>query len=134
MIPFEELGLNENLLAAVTELGFENPTTIQEKSIPVLLSGTKDFIGLAQTGTGKTAAFGLPLLQLVDAGDKFPQALVVCPTRELCIQIVNEIELFKKHVRGMHVVAVYGGASVVLITNSPRPTLSDTSSTARTSP
>jgi ATP-dependent RNA helicase DeaD len=112
MIRFEELGLNENLLAAVTELGFENPTTIQEKSIPVLLSGTKDFIGLAQTGTGKTAAFGLPLLQLVDAADKFPQALIVCPTRELCIQIVNEIELFKKHVRGMHVVAVYGGASI----------------------
>ena len=112
MASFEELGLNEHLLASVAELGFENPTAIQEKAIPVLLSGTKDFIGLAQTGTGKTAAFGLPLLQLVAVADKHPQALVVCPTRELCIQIVNEIEIFKKRVRGMHVVAVYGGASI----------------------
>lgn len=112
MASFEELGLNEHLLASITELGFENPTAIQEKAIPVLLSGTKDFIGLAQTGTGKTAAFGLPLLQLVAVADKYPQALIVCPTRELCIQIVNEIEIFKKRVRGMHVVAVYGGASI----------------------
>ncbi len=109
---FESLGLQENLLQAVTELGFEQPTQIQEKAIPVLLSGTKDFIGLAQTGTGKTAAFGLPLLQLIDEAKKFPQALIVCPTRELCIQIVNEIELFKKHIRGISVVAVYGGASI----------------------
>src|SRR6478736_8867787 len=112
MMSFEELGLNEQLLASITQLGFETPTAIQEKAIPVLLSGTKDFIGLAQTGTGKTAAFGLPLLQLISATDKYPQALVVCPTRELCMQIVNEIELFKKHVRGMHVVAVYGGTSI----------------------
>ncbi len=77
-----------------------------------MLSGTKDFIGLAQTGTGKTAAFGLPLLQLVSVTDKHPQALIVCPTRELCIQIVNDIELFKKQVRGISVVAVYGGASI----------------------
>jgi ATP-dependent RNA helicase DeaD len=112
MASFEDLGLNEQLLSSVKQLGFETPTAIQEKAIPVLLSGTKDFIGLAQTGTGKTAAFGLPLLQLVSASDKFPQALIVCPTRELCIQIVNEIELFKKHVRGINVVAVYGGASI----------------------
>jgi len=109
---FEDLGLNEQLLSSIAALGFETPTAIQEKAIPVLLSGTKDFIGLAQTGTGKTAAFGLPLLQLVSATDKFPQALIVCPTRELCIQIVNEIELFKKNVRGLRVVAVYGGASI----------------------
>src|SRR3954447_21153469 len=109
---FEELGLNEQLLTSIKQLGFETPTTIQEKAIPVLLSGTKDFIGLAQTGTGKTAAYGLPLLQLADAEKKYPQALVVCPTRELCIQIVNETELFKKHIRGVHVVAVYGGASI----------------------
>lgn len=109
---FEELGLNEQLLASITALGFETPTPIQQKAIPVLLSGTKDFIGLAQTGTGKTAAFGLPLLQLVSVADRYPQALIVCPTRELCIQIVNEIELFKKQVRGIHVVAVYGGASI----------------------
>src|SRR6476660_1111106 len=112
MTTFEGLGLEEKLLKAVSELGFEEPTTNQEKAIPVLLSGTKDFVGLAQTGTGKTAAFGLPLLQLIDAGKKHPQALAVCPTRELCMQIVNEIELFKKHIRGAHVVAVYGGASI----------------------
>ncbi|WP_153796215.1 DEAD/DEAH box helicase [Foetidibacter luteolus] len=114
MITFEELGLEERLVKATSELGFVNPTAIQEKAIPVLLSGTKDLIGLAQTGTGKTAAFGLPLLQLIDAEKKYPQALVVCPTRELCLQIVNEIELFKKHIRGVHVVAVYGGASIGL--------------------
>ncbi len=112
MITFEELGLEERLVKATSELGFVTPTTIQEKAIPVLLSGTKDFIGLAQTGTGKTAAFGLPLLQLIDNEKKYPQALVVCPTRELCIQIVNEIELFKKHIRSVSVVAVYGGASI----------------------
>lgn len=112
MASFEELGLQEKLLKAVQELGFTQPTPIQEKAIPVLLSGTKDIIGLAQTGTGKTAAFGLPLLQLIDPGKKFPQALIVCPTRELCMQIVNEIEIFKKHSPGIHVVAVYGGASI----------------------
>ncbi|RFM28755.1 DEAD/DEAH box helicase [Deminuibacter soli] len=112
MITFEELGLDARLVQATSELGFVNPTTIQEKAIPVLLSGTKDFIGLAQTGTGKTAAFGLPLLQLIDAQAKHPQALVVCPTRELCLQIVNELELFKKHIKGVLVTAVYGGTSI----------------------
>ena len=113
MALFEELGLQEKLLKAVGELGFTQPTPIQEKAIPVLLSGTKDLIGLAQTGTGKTAAFGLPLLQLVEGtAKKFPQALIICPTRELCLQIVNEIELFKKHLHGVHVVAVYGGSSI----------------------
>jgi ATP-dependent RNA helicase DeaD len=114
MALFEELGLQENLLKAVSELGFTQPTPIQEKAIPVLLSGTKDLIGLAQTGTGKTAAFGLPLLQLIETGKKFPQALIICPTRELCLQIVNEMELFKKHLHGVHVVAVYGGASITM--------------------
>ena len=112
MITFEELGLEERLVKATSELGFVNPTSIQEKAIPVLLSGTKDFIGLAQTGTGKTAAFGLPLLQVINESDKYPQALVVCPTRELCIQIVNEIELFKKHIQAINVIAVYGGTSI----------------------
>jgi len=109
---FEELGLQENLLKSVGELGFTQPTPIQEKAIPVLLSGTKDLIGLAQTGTGKTAAFGLPLLQLIETKEKYPQALIICPTRELCLQIVNEVELFKKHLAGVHVVAVYGGSSI----------------------
>lgn len=112
MTTFEDLGLDERLVRATSELGFVSPTEIQEKGIPVLLRGTKDFIGLAQTGTGKTAAFGLPLLHVIDEDQKHPQALVVCPTRELCIQIVNEIELFKKHLKGVHVVAVYGGASI----------------------
>jgi ATP-dependent RNA helicase DeaD len=112
MTTFEGLGLDAKLVQATNALGFKHPTPIQEQAIPVLLSGTKDLVGLAQTGTGKTAAFGLPLLQLVDAAQRYPQALVVCPTRELCIQIVNEIELFKKFMPGMHVVAVYGGASI----------------------
>lgn len=112
MASFEELGLQEKLLKSVEELGFTQPTPIQEKAIPVLLSGTKDLIGLAQTGTGKTAAFGLPLLQLIENGKKYPQALIICPTRELCLQIVSELELFKKHSPGIHVVAVYGGASI----------------------
>src|SRR5215213_2267212 len=113
MASFEELGLQEKLLKAIGELGYTQPTPIQEKAIPVLLSGTKDLIGLAQTGTGKTAAFGLPLLQLVEGTKKkFPQALIICPTRELCLQIVNEMELFKKHLAAIHVVAVYGGASI----------------------
>src|SRR6185503_4863414 len=109
MMTFEGLGLDSRLIQATDELGFKIPTPIQEKAIPVLLSGTKDLVGLAQTGTGKTAAFGLPLLQLVESKDRYPQALIVCPTRELCLQIVNEIELFKKFVIGMNVLAVYGG-------------------------
>ncbi|HEX6428410.1 MAG TPA: DEAD/DEAH box helicase, partial [Niastella sp.] len=112
MITFDALGLDERLIQATNALGFTNPTPIQEKAIPVLLSGTKDLVGLAQTGTGKTAAFGLPLLQVVNIDQKHPQALVVCPTRELCMQIVNEIELFKKFIPGMFVVAVYGGTPI----------------------
>lgn len=114
MMTFEGLGLDPRLVQATDALGFKQPTPIQEQAIPVLLSGTKDLVGLAQTGTGKTAAFGLPLLQLVDAGQKYPQALVVCPTRELCMQIVNEVELFKKFIPGMNVLAVYGGTSIGL--------------------
>ncbi|HCL83974.1 MAG TPA: ATP-dependent RNA helicase [Chitinophagaceae bacterium] len=112
MSTFEGLGLQENLLKAVTALGYTQPTPIQEKAIPVLLSGTKDLVGLAQTGTGKTAAFGLPLLHLLNVEQKIPQALVVCPTRELCLQIVSELELFKKFMTGVQVLAVYGGASI----------------------
>jgi len=112
MITFDALGLDERLIQATNALGFVNPTPIQEQAIPVLLSGTKDLVGLAQTGTGKTAAFGLPLLHLVNEQSKHPQALVVCPTRELCMQIVNEIELFKKFMPALHVVAVYGGTPI----------------------
>jgi ATP-dependent RNA helicase DeaD len=112
MMTFAGLGLDERLVQATDALGYTQPTPIQEQAIPVLISGTKDLVGLAQTGTGKTAAFGLPLLHLIDAKDKFPQALVVCPTRELCLQIVKEVELFKKFIPSMHVVAVYGGTSI----------------------
>ncbi|MEO6962979.1 MAG: DEAD/DEAH box helicase [Puia sp.] len=112
MSTFEGLGLKAELLQAVAALGFTQPTPIQEQAIPVLLSGTKDLVGLAQTGTGKTAAFGLPLLQLLNPEQRFPQALVVCPTRELCLQIVSEIELFKKFMPIVQVLAVYGGTSI----------------------
>jgi len=114
MNAFEALGLNEQLVQSVTDMGFEKPSEIQEKAIPILLSGTTDFIGLAQTGTGKTAAFGLPLLQLIDISQRHVQALIVCPTRELCLQITNDIETFKKHTRGVFTEAVYGGASIMM--------------------
>jgi ATP-dependent RNA helicase DeaD len=114
MNAFEALGLNEQLVQAVTELGFENPTPIQEQAIPVLLSGTTDFVGLAQTGTGKTAAFGLPLLNLIDKPERHPQALIVCPTRELCLQITNDLVNFCSKSRGLFIEAVYGGASITM--------------------
>jgi ATP-dependent RNA helicase DeaD len=112
VITFESLGIEEGLLNSVTALGFTQPTPIQEKAIPVLLQGTKDFIGLAQTGTGKTAAFGLPLLQLINKGDRFPQALIVCPTRELCLQITNDLNTFKNKKENINITAVYGGTSI----------------------
>src|SRR5436305_11229349 len=114
MNAFEALGLNENLLHAITDLGFETPTAIQEKAIPVLLSGTTDFVGLAQTGTGKTAAFGLPLLQLINVDHKYPQALIICPTRELCLQICNDFQDYKKYLKDAIAEPVYGGASIVM--------------------
>lgn len=114
MNAFETLGLNEHLVKSVTELGFETPTPIQEQAIPVLLSGTTDFVGLAQTGTGKTAAFGLPLLNLIDATARHPQALIVCPTRELCLQITNDLATFSKYSKGIYTEAVYGGASITM--------------------
>ncbi|MEI7802392.1 MAG: DEAD/DEAH box helicase [Bacteroidota bacterium] len=112
MSSFKDLGLNAQLLQAIDALGFTEPTPIQEKAIPVLVAGTKDFLGLAQTGTGKTAAFGFPLLQLIDHDKKSPQALVVCPTRELCMQIVKDIMTFKKFTAQVNIVAVYGGTSI----------------------
>jgi ATP-dependent RNA helicase DeaD len=114
MNKFEALGLDARLVRATSEMGYEQPTAIQEQAIPVLISGTKDFIGLAQTGTGKTAAYALPLLQLIQPNPLHPQALVVCPTRELCLQIVKEVDAFKKYLPGISAVAVYGGSSIVL--------------------
>ncbi len=112
MNAFEALGLNEQLVQAITEMGFETPTPIQEQAIPVLLSGTTDFVGLAQTGTGKTAAFGLPVIQLTNINERHPQALIVCPTRELCLQITNDLATYTKHSKGLITEAVYGGASI----------------------
>lgn len=112
MNPFINLGIRHDIVNAISELGFENPTPIQEQSIPVLLTGSNDFVGLAQTGTGKTAAFGLPLLELLDFEENHPQALVLCPTRELCLQITNDIKNYAKHMNNVNVVAVYGGASI----------------------
>ena len=114
MNEFEGLGLNESLVKAVNDLGFTTPTPIQAKAIPILLSGTTDFVGLAQTGTGKTAAYGLPLLQLIDPAKKFPQVLIVCPTRELCLQICNDIQEYKKYAKNINAEPVYGGASIVM--------------------
>ncbi|RCH55561.1 ATP-dependent helicase [Mucilaginibacter hurinus] len=112
MNPFIQLGIRHDIVNAISELGFENPTPIQEQSIPVLLTGSNDFVGLAQTGTGKTAAFGLPLLELLDFDENYPQALVLCPTRELCLQITSDIKNYAKNMNNVHVVAVYGGASI----------------------
>ncbi|MEI9808102.1 MAG: DEAD/DEAH box helicase [Bacteroidota bacterium] len=113
MTTFDVLGIEEGLLHSVKALGFTQPTPIQEKAIPVLLQGTKDFIGLAQTGTGKTAAFGLPLLQLINKADRFPQALIICPTRELCLQITNDLDSFKNKKETVSITAVYGGTSIM---------------------
>jgi ATP-dependent RNA helicase DeaD len=112
MNPFNELGIRHDIVNAISELGFEKPTPIQEQSIPVLLTGSNDFVGLAQTGTGKTAAFGLPLLELLDFEENYPQALILCPTRELCLQIANDIKNYSKKMGNVNVVAVYGGASI----------------------
>jgi len=111
--PFIELGIRHDIVNAISELGFTAPTPIQEASIPVLLSGSNDFVGLAQTGTGKTAAFGLPLLELIDFEENHPQALVLCPTRELCLQIASDLKNYAKNLPNVNVVAVYGGTSIM---------------------
>jgi ATP-dependent RNA helicase DeaD len=109
---FQELGLRAELLQAIAEMGFTTPMPIQEQALPPLLAGDTDFVGLAQTGTGKTGAYGLPLLHKLDTARKRPQALILCPTRELCLQIVQELRQFGRHLKGARVVAVYGGASI----------------------
>jgi ATP-dependent RNA helicase DeaD len=112
MNKFEALGLNNAIVKAVTELGFESPTPIQEKVIPALLAGNNDLVALAQTGTGKTAAFGLPLTSLVDFSSRDTQAVILCPTRELCMQITRDLQSYTKYISGANIVAVYGGASI----------------------
>jgi ATP-dependent RNA helicase DeaD len=108
---FEELGLRREVLKSLSELGFEAPTPIQEKAIPYLMQEDCDFVGLAQTGTGKTAAFGLPLINNINTKAKLPQGLIICPTRELCLQITKDLEVFSKYV-DCNIVPVYGGTDI----------------------
>ncbi|WP_299094941.1 DEAD/DEAH box helicase [uncultured Winogradskyella sp.] len=112
MSTFQQLGLNEDLLNGISDLGFETPSEIQQKAIPVLLEEERDLVALAQTGTGKTAAFGFPMLQKIDVNSRTTQGLILSPTRELCLQITNELKAYGKHCKGLNVVAIYGGASV----------------------
>ena len=112
MNTFENLNLTPGILRAIQDLGFENPMPVQEEVIPLMLDQQNDIIALAQTGTGKTAAFGLPLVQMTDISSKEPQALVLCPTRELCIQITADLQSFAVHTPGLNILAVYGGSSI----------------------
>jgi len=112
MTTFKSLGLSDEILQAIEKLGFETPTPIQEKTIPILLENENDLIGLAQTGTGKTAAFGLPIIQKITES-KDTQALILSPTRELCMQIANDLKSYAKNSDKINIVAVYGGASIV---------------------
>ena len=112
MTTFKDLGLNENIIKALTDLGYENPTEIQEKAIPQVIASKDDLKAFAQTGTGKTAAFSLPILQQIDIESKETQAIILSPTRELALQIANNIEEFSKHLKGFRTTAVYGGASI----------------------
>lgn len=112
MKTFEELGVNEEIRKAIEELGFEHPMPVQEAVIPYLLGNKNDVIALAQTGTGKTAAFGLPLLQRIDTTSKDTQAVVLSPTRELCLQIADDLKDFGKYIPHLHIAAVYGGTSI----------------------
>lgn len=112
MHAFEALGIRGELIQAISDLGFKEPTPVQQQAIPILLSQTTDFVGLAQTGTGKTAAFGLPLLQHIDAHQSVVQALVLSPTRELGLQIANDLENFSKYLPRIKTVAVYGGTPI----------------------
>ena len=109
---FEELGLQPELLRAISEMGFEQPMPIQEEVIPYLLEKGNDVTSLAQTGTGKRAAYGLPLIQNLRLDDRTTQAVVLSPTRELCLQIADDMKDFGRYMEGLHIQAVYGGASI----------------------
>ena len=112
MTTFKSLGLNAELLKAVEKLGFETPTDVQDKVIPILLEQDTDLVALAQTGTGKTAAFGFPMLQRIDSTNRMTQGLILSPTRELCIQITNDMVVYGKAIKGANIVAIYGGANI----------------------
>jgi ATP-dependent RNA helicase DeaD len=112
-ISFKELGIDKRILKAITELGFATPMPVQQEVIPFLLNGTKDLVAMAHTGTGKTAAFGLPIIQQIDSTSIKTQALILAPTRELCMQITDDLNNFAKHIDNLNVVAIYGGASIL---------------------
>lgn len=112
MKTFEELGVSAEILKAIKEMGYENPMPVQEEVIPYLLGNGNDVVALAQTGTGKTAAFGLPLIQKIDVKKRVPQALILCPTRELCLQIAGDLNDYSKYIDGLKVLPVYGGSSI----------------------
>ncbi len=112
MLTFDSMGLSPEILKSIEELNFQNPTPVQEKIIPLINDTDTDIIGLAQTGTGKTAAFGLPLIQQTDVSDKTVQTIILSPTRELCIQITKDLQNYSKFIQGISVVPVYGGASI----------------------
>lgn len=112
MIKFEELGVSPEIIIALSDLGFEVPMPIQEKVIPVLLEKTTDLVALAQTGTGKTAAYGIPLIQNTDFSIRKPQSLILCPTRELCVQIAGDLNDYATYIDDFHVLPVYGGSSI----------------------
>ena len=113
MTSFAELGLDADLLKSLDRLGFSTPTPVQEEVIPCLLKLKDDLVGLSQTGTGKTAAYGLPLIQLLDRAQMKTQTLILCPTRELCVQVTKDLHTFSRYLAGVKIVAVYGGASIV---------------------
>ncbi|MFI2742410.1 DEAD/DEAH box helicase [Zhouia sp. PK063] len=112
MSKFTDLGLNEALIRAIEDMGFETPSDIQQEAIPVLLEKETDLVALAQTGTGKTAAFGFPLIQKINEQSRTTQGLILSPTRELCLQITQELKNYSKYIKGLNVVAIYGGASI----------------------
>ena len=112
MKTFEELGVSEEIRRAIEELGFENPMPVQEEVIPYLLGNKNDVIALAQTGTGKTASYGIPVIQKTDASSKQTQAIILSPTRELCLQIADDLNSFAKYIDGLHIAAVYGGTDI----------------------
>ena len=112
MNAFEALGLQHPFIKAIEDLGFTTPSEVQEKAIPLLLNSADDLVALAQTGTGKTAAFGFPMLQNIDIDSRTTQGLILSPTRELCLQITNEMSLYGKYLKGLNVTAIYGGASI----------------------
>ncbi|MDC1321611.1 DEAD/DEAH box helicase, partial [Flavobacteriaceae bacterium] len=112
MSEFKKIGLEENLILAVEKMGFETPSEVQSKTVPILLEKDTDLVALAQTGTGKTAAFGFPMIQKIDINSKKTQGLILSPTRELCLQITNELKQYGQFYKGLNITAIYGGASI----------------------